>query len=117
MSHEAIYPVNDTLTYDFRNQQSYLNDPLNIGIYAQQKEILPGVFAMYAGNGNQTPAPLSDTDINFDDRTFWELRAGPTGVYGPADYNMNSDTNFNDRVLWERNNGKFTSVPRNQISC
>jgi hypothetical protein len=104
------------ITYDFRNQQSYLDDPFGFGA-AAQKEILPGVFAMYAGNGEQTNGGGSfteqeDTDINFNDRTFWEGENGDIGFYRTGDYNLNGDTNFNDRVTWERNNGTFSSVPR-----
>ena len=105
-----------TITFDFRTQESYVDDPFMIGIFAGQKELLPqypGVFAMFAGNGNQTNTAFSDTDINFDDRTFWEGENGDIGEYRIGDYNLNGDTNFNDRVTWERNNGKFTSVPRN----
>jgi hypothetical protein len=104
---------NSTITYDFRIEQSYLDDPFQFGNFARQKEILPGVFAMIAGNGNQTLSLQSDTDINFDDRTFWEGENGDFGEYRIGDYNLNGDTNFNDRVVWERNNGQFTSVPRN----
>jgi hypothetical protein len=120
MSHIPVPVVpgidSSTITYDFRNQQSYVDDPFMIGIFAQQKELLPqlpGVFAMYAGNGNQTNTAFSDTDINLDDRTYWEGESGDIGEYRIGDYNLNGDTNFNDRVTWERNNGKFTSVPRN----
>jgi hypothetical protein len=115
MSHDSL-PVdfsNSTITYDFRNQQSYVDDPFGFGTFAQQKEIQMGVFAMFAGNGDQTVNNQSDTDINFDDRTFWEGENGDIGEYRTGDYNLNGDTNFNDRVTWERNNGKFTSVPRN----
>ncbi len=112
MSDTAIILVNDTLHYDFRNRQSYINDPLQLGLFAGQKEIIAGVYAMYAGNGNQFPSEQADTDINFDDRTFWESSAGITGSYNPGDYNLNSDSNFNDRVVWEKNNGKFTSIVR-----
>jgi hypothetical protein len=102
-----------TLTYSFCIQQSYINDPFGFGIYSGQKEILPGVFAMLAGNGEQSNTGNSDTDINIDDRTFWELENGDYGYYRIGDYNLNADTNLNDRVIWEKNNGKFTSVPRN----
>ncbi len=112
MSDVPVLVSNDTLTYDFRSQQSYINDPGQTGIFGGQKEILPGVYAMYAGNGDQAPLPQADTDINFDDRTYWEMHSGTPGIYNTADYNLNTDTNFNDRVLWEKNNGKFTSVPR-----
>lgn len=116
MSHDDIVPTlidSTTISYDFRNQQSYVDDPFGFGIFARQKEILPGIFAMIAGNGNQTLSGQSDTDINFDDRTLWETENGFLGEYRTADYNMNGDTNFNDRVTWDRNNGMFTSVPRN----
>jgi hypothetical protein len=115
MAHQAL-PVNlsnSTITYDFRNQQSYVNDPFGFGTFSAQKEVLPGIYAMFAGNGDQTVNNQSDTDINFDDRTFWEGENGDIGEYRIGDYNLNGDTNFNDRVTWERNNGKFTSVPRN----
>ena len=112
ISHEPVPVVNGTLTYDFRVQQSYIDDPFNFGVFAGQKEILPGVYAMLAGNGNQTLTTESDTDINFDDRTYWETENGIIARYRAGDYNLNGDTNFNDRRAWELNNGRFTSVPR-----
>lgn len=106
--------INHKLSFDFRFQQSY-EDPFFAGLnlFARQKEIISGKFAMYAGNGMQTLTFFSDTDINFDDRSFWESQNGQIGSYRIGDYNLNGDTNFNDRITWERNNGKFTSVPRN----
>jgi hypothetical protein len=112
MSDIPVSIEDDTLTYDFRNQQSYIFDPFGTNLFAGQKQIMTNVYAMYAGNGNQYPDPNADTDINFDDRTFWESTSGITGSYNAGDYNLNSDSNFNDRVVWERNNGKFTSVVR-----
>ncbi|MCO6477172.1 MAG: DUF11 domain-containing protein [Phaeodactylibacter sp.] len=111
MSHEPIAIVGGVISYDFRVQQSYLVDPFGFG-YVGQKEILPGVWAMHGGNGNQTLSGDSDTDINFDDRTYWEAENGDIAKYRIGDYNLNGDTNFNDRRVWELNNGKFTSVPR-----
>jgi hypothetical protein len=70
------------------------------------------VYVMFGGNGEQSLTPNSDTDINFNDRTFWEVENSIFGRYKIGDYNMNGDTNFNDRILWELNNGKTTSVPR-----
>ncbi len=111
MSHEPIAITAGVISYDFRVQQSYLVDPFGFG-YVGQKEILPGVWAMHGGNGNQTLSGDSDTDINFDDRTYWEAENGDIAKYRTGDYNLNGDTNFNDRRVWELNNGKFTSVPR-----
>jgi hypothetical protein len=115
MSHEPISIVNGKVSYDFRIQQSYVlvDGGWGTDAYARQKEILPGKFAMFAGNGKQDETSNSDTDINFDDRTYWEMQNGVFGRYLNGDYNMNGDCNFNDRILWEFNNGKFTSVPRN----
>ncbi|MEO5905282.1 MAG: hypothetical protein ABIQ11_01050, partial [Saprospiraceae bacterium] len=105
--------VNHALTYDFRDQQSYIDDPFMFGAFVGQKQIITGSYAMYAGNGNQTTSGASDTDINADDRSFWEGQNGELGEYNRGDYNLNGDVNLNDRIVWERNNGRFTSVPRN----
>ena len=112
MSHEPVNIVDHKISYDFRIQQSYINYDGGFGAQVGQKEILPGVYAMYAGNGNQTVSTQADTDINFDDRTYWEGENSRIGEYLNGDYNMNGDTNFNDRILWEFNNSLFTSVPR-----
>lgn len=114
MSHVKQAFVNHVLSYDFRFQQSY-EDPIfaGLGLFSRQKQILPGKYAMFAGNGYQAGSLNGDTDINFDDRSYWESQNSSFGMYKNGDYNMNGDTNFNDRIVWERNDGKFTSVPRN----
>jgi uncharacterized repeat protein (TIGR01451 family) len=112
MSHEPVPITNGKIVYDFRAQQSYIDDPFMFGTFSGQKEIQSGVFVMLGGNGNQKLSIQSDTDINFDDRTFWESENGIIAKYRNGDYNLNGDTNFNDRRTWELNNGKFTSVPR-----
>jgi hypothetical protein len=112
MSHVPVPVVNGTITYDFRNKQSYIYDPFGLGTWVGQKQILPGVYAMYAANGQQASTTNADTDITSDDRTYWELQNGTISRYRNGDYNMNGDCNSNDRILWEFNNGRFTSVPR-----
>lgn len=101
MSAGPVAIVNASLTYDFRYSQSFGNG---------QKQILPGVFAMYAGNGEQTEEVFSDTDINFDDNIFWSTHNGQSGNYSQWDYNLNGDCNYNDRLTWEFNNGIYTTV-------
>jgi hypothetical protein len=113
MSHEKVPVNNGKITYDFRDKQSYLYDPFFFGIYVGQKEVLPGKFAMIAGNGDQNDEQSSDTDINYNDRSFWELENNVIARYRISDYNMNIDVNYNDRTLWEYNNKSITSVPRN----
>jgi hypothetical protein len=106
MSPNAIPVVNGTLTFDFRHNQSYGNG---------QKLIIPGTpnkYAMYAGNGDQTQEIFSDTEISFDDDTYWGGQNGTVGKYRNGDFNLNGDANFNDRTTWEFNNGIITTVPR-----
>lgn len=110
MSHEPVQIVDNKLVYDFRIQQSYVNDPFGFGAVGQQ-EILPGIFAMFGANGEQIDAS-EDTDTTVNDCGFWDLLNGIFGHYEPGDYNLNGDVNVNDRILWETNNGRFTSVPR-----
>lgn len=110
MSDTAISVVNGTITYDFRHTQSYIYDLFGFG-GSGQKELLPGVFAMYAGNGDQVLTPCSVIDINFDDRALREGQNGNAGRYNCGDYNLNGDCNYNDRTNWECNNGKFSTVP------
>ncbi|MBE0639519.1 MAG: hypothetical protein IH598_13460, partial [Bacteroidales bacterium] len=112
MSEEVIGIVGGKITYDFRDKQTYVNDPFGYGIFARQKEVLTGTFAMFAGNGEQFIKTEADTDITFDDRRFWQGQNGIFGHYRIGDYNLNGDVNFNDRTLWEFNNGRFTSVVR-----
>ena len=120
MSHEAVElqssdGINFKLSYDFRSQQSYINDIFGYGYVGQKQVLTPAgnVYMMFGGNGEQSSSPNSDTDINFNDRSAWESENSIIGRYKIGDYNMNGDTNFNDRILWELNNGKTTSVPRN----
>jgi hypothetical protein len=112
MSPQPVPITNYTLTYDFRYSQSYIDDPFGYGGYGQ-KEILEGVFAMYAGNNDQSLTPTSDTDINFDDMINWIGANGTAGLNNNSDINLNGDCNFNDRITWEVNNGIFSTVPRN----
>lgn len=112
MSDTAISVIGGMITYDFRSTQSYLFDLYGFGGVGQ-KEIFPGVYAMYAGNGDQVITPSSDTDLNFDDRTVRDNQNGNAGRYRNGDFNLNGDCNYNDRINYEYNNGKFSTVPRN----
>ena len=107
MSHQKLAITNDTLTYDFRSQQSYIA-LLGFG----QKQIKPGVFVMFAGNGQQITVGASDTDINVGDKDAWLDKNGEHSSYRFQDFDMNGDVNVQDKNLWLRNNGKFSDVPR-----
>jgi len=112
MSDVAVPVVNGTLTYDFRNKQSYINDPFFSMAFIGQKEVLPGVFALYAGNGDQSSVADEDTDITTADYSKW-LNNGPeTRRYKLIDYNMDGDISALDYNLWQDNSPRFTSVKR-----
>ncbi len=107
MSHQRVIITNDTLTYDFRSQQSY-KSLLGFG----QKQIKPGVFAMFAGNGQQITIGSADTDINVGDKDIWLDENGDHSSYYLNDFDLNGDVNVQDKNLWLNNNGRFSDVPR-----
>jgi len=110
MSPQTIKMENGMIAYDFRMQQSYLDQ--YVSRYVGQK-LMGDKFAMYAGNGEQNPgSTAADTDITGDDQKYWGDRTGRLGFLR-SDYNLNGDTNANDQTLWEKNNGLTTGVPRN----
>lgn len=112
MSPQPVPVVEGVLTFDFRYTQSYI-EGTRTGGYGQKEltQGLSGVFAMYAGNGDQSHIANSDTDINLDDRTFWGNTNGQEGKYSPGDYNLTGDCNLNDLITWDYNNGIFSTVP------
>ena len=111
MSHVAVPLTDGYITYDFRDRNTYLDDPFGSG-YVAQKEVLPGVFAMYAGNGQQSSTPEEDTDLNTNDANQWDTDKNQFSVYLRGDYDMNGDVNTDDRNLWDKNKQTITSVPR-----
>ncbi|MEZ5082648.1 MAG: PKD domain-containing protein [Bacteroidales bacterium] len=75
------------------------------GILAQ-KEISPGVWGMFSGDGNR-----NGTVDTGDESPTWETEAGTTG-YLPSDYNLDSESNNIDKDdFWAPNLGKGTQVP------
>ena len=99
--------VDGIVSFDFRSNQSYTR-LLGDG----QKEVKPGVFAMYAGNGDQILAPESAKDINANDVTLWARDNGKHSGYYFQDYDLSGDVNVHDKAIWLQNNGVFTDVDR-----
>jgi hypothetical protein len=71
-----------------------------------QKEVEPGVWAMYTANGEQT---LSIQAINSLDRSLWKSFQGTFG-YGPGDYDLNGATNPVDETKWKNNQNRTSGV-------
>jgi len=105
MSHQKLQVNNGKLTYDFRQQNSYIN-ALGFG----QKEVDTGIFAMFAGNGEQTLSTSSPTDINVRDIGVWLKDDGFNSSYFLSDFDLNGDVNVQDKGLFLTNNGVFSDV-------
>jgi len=97
--------VDGVVSFDFRSSQSYTR-LFGFG----QKEVKTGVFAMYAGNGDQMTAPESPKDINSNDISLWAMDNGKHSGYYFQDYNLSGDVNVHDKAIWLLNNGVFTDV-------
>jgi hypothetical protein len=99
-------PISEgVISYDFTKNQSFIR-LLGNG----QKEVKPGVFAMFAGNGDQALALESPKDINANDISLWARDNGRHSGYYSQDYNLNGDVNVQDKAIWLENNGIFTDV-------
>ncbi len=94
-----VIPLGGLLTYDLSTQDSYS------GNGAGQKELSPGVWGLYTGNGSE------DKDINGQDNQQWSLYNGLFNTYSPHDFNLDADVNSLDKILWLGNNGLFTRIP------
>jgi len=105
MTDKLIDITDGELTYDFRVQDSYTNGMASVG----QKEIAPGVWAMFAGDTDQTDEV--SYDINGSDN-IWYLYNGNFNIYLVADCNLDGDINGADKHMWMANNGYSSRVPK-----
>jgi GEVED domain/Pregnancy-associated plasma protein-A len=105
MSPVAVSVVNNSITYDFTAQDSFVNTP-SFG----QKQLSNGKWVMYAADGRKTPA-TQNYDINTNDSQEWKSQSGNFDKYRNADYNLDADINATDIGLWRKNAGKYSKVP------
>lgn len=103
LSPQAISASNGTITYDFCSANSFTN---GFG----QKELTSGVWAMYAGDGNQ----LNDIgfDINGQDYATWFQFNGQFSLYSEYDFNLDSEVSALDRILLSKNNGIYSQLEK-----
>ncbi len=107
MSPEKLPLENRVTGFDFRSNDAQIVVP-GVG----QKQILPGVYAMHAGDGDQTSDVITGQDINGSDNVIWAVNNGLFDTYDPADYNMSGDLSGNDKLVWSVNNGLFIQIPK-----
>ncbi len=108
MSHQKVEIIDSTIQYDFRAQQSYTR----LFGYGQ-KEVEPGKYVMYAGNGDQYLEEESPVDINVSDLTEWLKENGKHSSYYFMDFDLNGDANVQDKSYYLENIGIFSDVPKN----
>ncbi len=103
VSHQAIAVSNNTLTYNFSTQQSYIpvGSPAN-----GQKQLAAGIYGLYAADCAKNS--LSQVDAN--DTSVWRTDNGKVGRYLLSDFNMDGAPDANDNTLWRLNNGRFSGI-------
>ncbi|MFZ1678236.1 MAG: hypothetical protein WAT91_13240, partial [Saprospiraceae bacterium] len=71
-----------------------------------QKQVEPGVWAMYAANGEQE---TSIAAISSSDRTKWRTFQNAYG-YSIGDFNMSAWTESGDETIWKFNQNKTSGI-------
>ena len=104
MSPTKVEVTNGIVTYDFTAADSYVA-LLGTG----QKELVPGLFVMIAGNGEQSDF-IESGDINVNDLSKWSQEEGDNSGYYFNDFDLNGDVNVQDKSIVLRNFGVFTDV-------
>ena len=107
MSPEGLSITNGKVNFDFRNNQSYIK------LFGSgQKEVAPGIFALYAANGDQFVTGESATDINSKDLNEWLKENGYHSGYYIMDFDLNGDVNVHDKAFFLENVGVFSDILR-----
>jgi ELWxxDGT repeat protein len=102
LSHQAVSVSNQTLSYDFTKQQSYI--PAAIPAFGQKK--IGSTFFMYAGDFSK----IGTQQIDAQDMTIFRRQNGKFLQYLQADANLDGEVNALDRIYWTKNNGIFSAV-------
>jgi|GEM_PF-2688074 len=99
----VVFTDGQTAVLDFTQQNGY------VGTGSSQKEVRPGVWAMYTGDSTDDPAGY---DINVNDKALWNVENGTFLQYRWSDFDLNGDVNGGDRVFFEQNFGIFSGIPK-----
>lgn len=95
--------MNGLLSHDFTTANSYAISG------AGSKELIAGIWAMYAGNCEQDQ-DLNGYDINGLDNKAWTADNGKFSIYLGADMNLDGEVSAADKILWSANNGFFSML-------
>lgn len=108
MTPNPITVSQDGVEFDFRNQQSFQTF-LGDG----QKELSPGIFALFSANGDQISQLGARNDINASDEAIWIGQNAMGDFYLIGDFNLDGDVNSIDESLWLNGSGKSADVDFN----
>ncbi len=100
---DPIAASDGAISFDFRAAPGIVSSVL----YGY-KEILPGVWAMHAGDADKI-TDEGGHDVNAADKVLWDSENGIFLQYLNTDLNMDGEVNGADKILWGLNNG--VSVP------
>lgn len=87
--------------WDFTSSNSY--EP---AFRSGQKEVVPGIWAMFAANGEQD---MTIPAVASQDRTTWRVLQNALG-YSVGDYNLNASTTSFDETVWKFNQNTSSGV-------
>ena len=105
---------NPLLSFDFTIQDSWIRTLFGFVFGVGQKEVEPGLFAMFGANGQQIDGNFDRRDVNSGDNTLWFQETGDTYKYVDGDFDMNADVNSGDDTMWFINAGTTnTQIPLN----
>jgi hypothetical protein len=102
VSHNTVPIVNNKITYDFTQRQSYIPP----GLPASGQLQVGTTYCLYASDAKKA----SFSEINANDASMWLIDNGKFGRYLLTDFNLDGEVNANDATIWRRNNGKFSGV-------
>ena len=105
MSHIPVKIQSNVLEYDFRKQGSYSST------MSGQKRIKNGIYAMFAGNGDQSETTKSIQIIDESDIELWSEQNGKNSSYFTMDLDMSGDVSIKDQELLYTNLGVMNDVP------
>jgi Ig-like domain CHU_C associated len=102
VSHDIVPIVNNKITYDFTQRQSYIP----AGLPASGQLQIGTTYCLFASDASKA----SFSEINANDASMWLIDNGKFGRYSFTDFNLDGEINANDATIWRRNNGKFSGV-------
>ncbi len=102
ISANPLLSVGGTYTLDFSSGSGQAH-----GGSSAQKQIIPGVWALFSGDGD------GNGTVNMNDKIFeWQIQAGTKG-FKAEDYNMDGQVNNPDKDdRWLPNVNKSTYIPQ-----